>query len=104
MNIGRMDRRIELQSQSITRDEWNHPVGTWTTLATVWATKKERRATEPTEVSQVVALNVVEWFIRHRTDIDAGDRVKYAGNIYDITGVQEIGRAEGLRLITELRA
>lgn len=103
MNIGRMDRRITLQSATVVQDQWNHPVQTWADVATVWATKAPRKSTEPTEVKQVVNLNVVEWYIRHRTDIDAGDRVSYAGNFYDITGVQEIGRAEGLRLTTELR-
>lgn len=103
MNIGRLDRRITLQTATVTRDEWNHPTEAWTDVATVWATKQPRKATEPTEVAQVVALQVVDWFIRHRTDIGAGDRISYAGSIYEITGVQEIGRAEGLRLITELR-
>lgn len=104
MNIGRMDRRITLQSLSVTRDEWNHPAETWTNLATIWATKTSRRSTDPTEAKQVVALNVVDWYVRHRTDVKADMRLTDAdGLIYYITGVEEVGRKQGLKIITELR-
>lgn len=104
MNIGRLDRRITLQELSVTRDDWNHPTQTYTDRATLWATKAPRRAAEPTEAKQVVALNVVDWYIRHRTDVTADMRVKDAdGLIYDVVAVQEVGRKEGLKLTTELR-
>ena len=104
MNIGRLDRRLTLQTLGVTRDEWNHPTETWTDLATVWATKTPRRAGEPTEERQVVALNVVDWFIRHRTDVDATMRVKDAdAKVYQVVAVQEVGRKQGLKLTTELR-
>jgi SPP1 family predicted phage head-tail adaptor len=105
MNIGRLDRRITLQSLSVTRDEWNHPTEAWTDLATIWATKTPRRALEPTEEKQVVALNVVDWYIRHRTDVTADMRLKDADdNVFDIVAVQEVGRKEGLKITTERRA
>lgn len=105
MNIGKLDRRIALQVVTTTRDAWNHPTESWATVATVWATKTPRQATEPTEASQVVALEVVHWYIRYRDDVAAGThRVKWGAVVYDITGVQELGRRDGLRLITERRA
>lgn len=104
MNIGKLDRRIRLEAVTVTRDAWNHPSETWAEVATLWATKTPRQATEPTEASQVVALEVVHWYIRHRTDVAAGShRVREGAAVYDIIGVQELGRAEGLRLITERR-
>lgn len=105
MNIGRLDRRITLQSLATDQStDWNHPTQTWSDLATIWATKAPRRAAEPTEAKQVVALNVVDWYIRHRTDVDAKMRLVDAdGDIYDIVSVQEVGRKQGLKLTTELR-
>lgn len=103
MNIGRMDRRVTLQRVSTSADSWNHPRESWSDLGTVWATKQPRKATEPTEAGQVVALNVVDWFIRYRTDVLATSRLLEGSDVYEVTGVQEIGRREGLRLITERR-
>lgn len=104
MNIGKLDRRITLQALTVTRDSWNHPTESWEDVATVWATKSPRRALEPTEADQVVALELVDWYIRHRGDVQAGTtRLLEGGAVYDIRGVQEIGRAQGLRLVTELR-
>lgn len=105
MNIGKLDRRVTIQQLTTTQDSWNHPVESWATLATVWATKQPRRAVEPTEAQQVVALGLVDWFIRYRSDVTAQLRLLDAdGTAYEIVGVQEIGRREGLKLITETRA
>jgi len=35
--------------------------------------------------------------------VKPSDRVSYNGNIYQIEGVQEIGRQEGFRIVTSLR-
>ena len=37
MRIGKMDRRIVIEQPTVTKDDWNYDVVTWTTLATVWA-------------------------------------------------------------------
>lgn len=104
MNIGRLDRRLRIETATQTRDEWNHPVDTWETLATVWASRRDRRANEQTETNQTVGVSVVEWTIRHRDDITTDARVVDAyGGTYEIRGIQEVGRREGLRLITERR-
>ena len=50
-----------------------------------------------------MATVVTEWTIRHRTDVTAAMRVKYGNDFYYITGIRELGRREGLVLLTELR-
>ena len=104
MNIGRLDRQIQIQTSTQTVDSWNHPTDTWTTLATVWATRTDRRSTEQTETNQVTGITTTDWTIRWMTGITHDARVvDAAGQIYEIRGIQEIGRQEGLRLITEIR-
>jgi len=48
----------------------------------------------------------VHFIIRYSSDVSGvrpSDRVSYNGDIYEIEGVQEIGRGEGLRIVTSLR-
>ena len=41
MDAGQLDRRITIEQLGDTRDEFNEPVQTWTTLAEVWAGFRE---------------------------------------------------------------
>ena len=52
---------------------------------------------------QNVALTVTEWTIRFLTDVTVQNRVKYGTEIFYITGIRELGRREGLVLVTEKR-
>lgn len=105
MNIGRLDREIEIQQASLSNpdDGWREQTETWTTSATVWATRKDKTTSEGDEVMQRVALTVTEWTIRHTDDVSVQNRVKYGSEIFYITGIREIGRREGLTLVTEKR-
>ena len=108
MNVGRLDRSVELQTQATSQDDYGQPLETWTTLATVWAEKSDRVASEVTSAGQVVEVLRTVWTIRHRSDIDTRHRLalKIGGGLYEyyyITGTQEIGRRVGLKLTTERR-
>lgn len=46
---------------------------------------------------------VTEWTIRWLTDVTIENRVKYGTEIFYITGIRELGRREGLVLVTEIR-
>ena len=40
MDIGKLDKRIQLQSKSATLDEYGQQINSWSTVATVWANVK----------------------------------------------------------------
>jgi len=103
MNIGQLDRRIEIKQIATAKDEWNYDVTTQSTLASVWAKKVERLAGELVGESQLVSQNRVDWVIRHRTDLTASMTIVYNSNEYDIQGIKELGRKEGLLIHSELR-
>lgn len=103
MNIGELDRQIEIQQITTAKDSWNYDVETKTTLATVWAKKVERLAGELIGESQLVSQNRVDWVIRHRTDITATMTLVYGTDEYEIRGIKELGRKEGLLIHSELR-
>jgi len=103
MNAGQLDRRIIIQEQQTSRDDWNHPRVQWATMATVWASKQDRTSVTVNELQQQVNVNRTVWTIRWRNDIDTTHRISAKGSYYYITGVKELGRQEGLQLITEER-
>ena len=103
MNPGGMDRRVTIERYTATTDSWGHPTKTWSTLAEVWAQKKEVRAVERTEQAQIVALSFTQFRIRYRNDVDTTMRISYGSQYYYITAVKELGRQEGLEISTEFR-
>jgi head-tail adaptor len=50
-----------------------------------------------------VQLNRTEWTVRYRSDVDTTMRIMHDSTYYYIVGIVQIGRKEGLLLITELR-
>ena len=103
MRIGKMDRRIVIEQPTVTKDDWNYDVVTWTTPATVWAEKLDRGSGEVVEVDRQTALTRTQWTMRYRSTVNSTMRILYNSQYYYIVGVEEIGRREGLRVFTELR-
>jgi SPP1 family predicted phage head-tail adaptor len=106
MNIGNMDRRIALQSASLSTNNYGEREQTWSTYATVWAQLKYRTGSEKVQDDQVSSTEGATFNIRYSTDTSAAkasDRVVYNGENYEILHIQELGRREGLSLVCELR-
>lgn len=102
-----MDRRIGIQRATLTANAYGERAETWATLATVWAEVQYKvGGGESVQSDQVFSEQRVHFIIRYSSDVSdirPSDRIKYNGNNYQIEGVQEIGRAEGLRIVTTLR-
>jgi len=102
-----MDRRITLQRATLAANAYGERAETWGTLATVWAEVQYKvGGVEAVQSDQLFSKQRVHFIIRYSSDVSGvrpSDRVSYNGNIYEIEGVQEIGRAEGLRIVTSLR-
>jgi head-tail adaptor len=121
MRAGRLDRLITIQRKTLTESPSGEPVESWTTLverrhAGYRPLKGEERFTG----EQVVGQEQVEFRIRWSADVAAlsqHDRIVYPAladespedepvtrNIYDVLAVHEVGRREGLLVITQRRA
>lgn len=102
-----MDRRIGIQRATLTANAYGERAETWATLATVWAEVQYKvGGGESVQSDQVFSEQRVHFIIRYSSDVSdirPSDRIKYNGNNYQIEGVQEIGRGEGLRIVTTLR-
>ena len=102
---GKLDRRLEI----LVREEVRDPLSgesreAWPTLAEVWAEVVPGLGAERYGEQQRVATNATRFRIRFRDDVTPLNRLRYRGREYDIHGVQEIGRREGLEILAEARA
>lgn len=104
---GPLDRRLQLQRAVEERDpQSGEVVRTFLTHQTVWGSYEALAVREAFEASnQDAAFVDVRFQIRYRNDVlPGGDhRVIYDGRAYDIVGVREIGRREGLEILAETR-
>lgn len=103
MKAGELDRRITLETYTTTKNSYGEEEKTWSTLATVWAKIDYSGGTEDFEADKNTAIGRVRFSIRHRTDVTEQTRILYESEYYDILAINEIGRREGLELITEVR-
>ena len=103
MEPGRLDRRIDILERSAATDDWNQSSNSYSTLATVWAEVRDPGAREREEADQKVTVSTKIFIIRFRSDITTIHRISYNSDSYQITGLAEIGRQEGLRITAEAR-
>lgn len=107
MFSGPLDRRITIQRATTSADAYNEPIETWATLATVWAMKRDASDSERQRASETSAEITTRFQIRYSStvaEINPKDRISYDGKTYDIWGVKEIGRREGLEISATARA
>ena len=101
MQAGALDRRITIERYGVTYNADNEPTEAWTTLATVWASIQYASDGEKVRAAEVGATVSVRFQIRYSStvkDVDAKDRILYDGKTFDIVGVKELGRREGLEI------
>jgi SPP1 family predicted phage head-tail adaptor len=87
MQAGKLNRRITIQQQATTQDEYGQPVETWTTFAEVWAeirdmTGKEYFAAQATQNAVQTKIT-----IRYRAGIVPAMRVVHGADVYNIEAV-----------------
>lgn len=103
MDLGRLDRRIELVRPIVATNGRNErvPSGMTESLATVLARRDPVSDGERNAGSQVQRV-VTDRFTTHWSavlaDLLGTDQLVCAGVTYDIVGIKELGRREGLEI------
>ncbi|WP_231408994.1 phage head closure protein [Ralstonia solanacearum] len=105
MDIGRNNRRVELQRRVQGRTPSGQPTDGWETVARPYARPLGQSGREAMAAGKETATRQVSLRIRYRTGITAAWRVIYDGQIGDITAVlpDEAGR-EHVDLLVEIGA
>jgi SPP1 family predicted phage head-tail adaptor len=99
MRAGQLDRRVELQHRTLTRNAAGENVESYATYATVWGGKRDLRGREFFAAQQVNPEIQATWTIRWRDDVVTTDRLVVEGETFDIIHVGEIGRRDGLDIV-----
>jgi SPP1 family predicted phage head-tail adaptor len=88
--IGKMDRRIQLQNYTETTNTYGERLEVYTALATVWAfvdyTGTEGREME--RAGRETVQSYANFTIRRRTDITERTRIVFDLKAYDIEGIE----------------
>jgi SPP1 family predicted phage head-tail adaptor len=98
---GDMNRRATLQRATVTFDDFGGEVETWNTLAQAWVHRRDVSANESYRAQEVGGKLSIRFRIRYSSDVadlNPRDRVLYAGDVYNITGVREIKRNRWLEV------
>ena len=98
MRPGELDRRITFQREEITQSPSGAPMRLWVDVATVWASFRPAMGKERYQAPQTLATRTGTWRIRWRTGIDEKMRFLFRGDVWQIDGLAEIGRREGLEI------
>jgi len=100
---GKLDRRVTLQSASVSTDGFGQSVRTYSTLAGVWAMVEYRGVPKEGEDSEkLTSVNKVRFTIRYRSDVDATTKISWKGKTYEVEGVSLEGRERYLIVDTRL--
>ncbi|PIO99657.1 phage head closure protein [Pleomorphomonas carboxyditropha] len=99
MKAGTLDRRVTMQRLTTgTPDEYGVPSETWNDLRTVWARVTPDSEDEKYQLGVDLAFVLVKVQCRWFAGLITTDRLVIDGRVFDIRGVREIGRREGLEI------
>ena len=104
MSPTRLDRIVELQSRTVTRDPiYGSEIVSWSEIDKVWANVHQTGVSENFEndANRKIALRNSTFRIRWRDDVQETSRVVYDGFPWDIKGIAELGRRRELELICQ---
>lgn len=94
---GKLNKKIVIQRLGSSQSAMGAPDGTWSTHATVWAERKDRKGRQIQEsmgAEKVEAVAFIDWRFynaSNTSDISSTDRISYDSKIFEILTVREIG-------------
>lgn len=95
---GKRDRYVTIERFTTSEAASGAWVETWATWRTAWMGKSEITAVERLRAFQPIEDTTVIWEAPYISGLLPTDRLSYEGKLYDITGIAEIGRREGLEI------
>lgn len=107
MRAGALDRWLTLQKRTVADNALGEEAETFVDLATVKASKTDVSDAEKVRAQQVGAEITTRFQIRwsvNWSDLNPKDRVTCDGRAYEVTGVKEIGRRDGIEITACARA
>ena len=89
MDIGRLNRKVEILTFVWERDDFGGQEGRWVTTDVRWASSEPVSGTEYFTSARVSAETVVKRTLGYTTDVTVLNRVRYGNSLYEIIGVSD---------------
>jgi len=99
--IGKLDRRIEVYTQTTATNTYGEKVDMDSLLVTIWAGIETAGGSEKIEGDKATSTRVIRFTIRRRTGLTEKMKIKYDGNWYQITAIEELDRMRYLQITGE---
>lgn len=87
MQAGRLNKRVKLQTKTVTQDGYGAALATWADTATVWAAVEPLQGREFWAQQQVQSEVTTRVRIRYRAGVVPAMRVLYGTRVLDILSV-----------------
>ncbi len=98
MRAGRLDKTLTISRVTTTVDEYGTPVEGWATVATVRAQRVRLNVEEQLRAFGNASEAVAVFRVRHMDGLTLADRITCDGEIFDLKGIEPLGRREGMDL------
>ena len=99
MNIGELNRRVEILAFVEERDEYGAIDGEWKVIATRWARIEQNGGGEVSDNNQVVARISTKIIIRHMPELTEKHRIKYKDKLYEINSVLDVDTGHYMSIV-----
>ena len=87
MDIGKLNRRIEVLTYIVTKDDYGGEIGEWVTTQNLWANINSTNGSEYFNNQKVNADATTIITVRFNPNIDVMNRIKYFDKVFEIVGV-----------------
>lgn len=104
MMAGKLDREVTLLSRGSTRNGDGEQIESYTTLGVVYAQYLPAKGNERWVAQAFQADCEAVFIVRYRNDLNTLNEVAFDGRNWDVLGILEIGRQEGLAINAKTRA
>jgi len=87
------NRRIGIQSKSITYDSYNQPIETWSELTGIWASIVTTGGNELYVAQKLNSATQAVFKVRYGNAVTVLDRIVYNNRIFEILSINDVDEA-----------
>lgn len=98
---GALDRKIVIEQPTVTRNAIGEATKAWSTFATVFASVTPTTAREYRGAQSIRSVKMTSFIVRYLSGLREDMRISFDSRYYRITGINEVGRKEGLEVFAE---
>jgi SPP1 family predicted phage head-tail adaptor len=90
MKAGELNRRITIQTKTVTYNTYNEPIEAWADDFNVWASIITTGGGEFYAAQKVIAQTTALFKVRYNTSITPLHRIKYGTKIFEILSINDV--------------